>query len=287
VPRSAAAYHDSVTALPARIARHLAWRARRIRTVTADAFRRGDRTVTMTPPVGLRFGNWLYLWLHAHEQSALGQPWRVLEAPGMQEWFEAFPRLRELTVTRDELRFHDRRDWGEHSWNQRFGEEFSREGLQSFIRDAIVPRIPRDDSDTVVVNVRRGDYYAQDHLRERYAFDQVGYLQEALGLIGPATRVRLVSDDPEWCEQNLDALLHEHAEEVVYEPRGAVGNFLAVSSARRLIGTNSTFSYWGGYIADVLHDDARIVMPRFHARMEHATDAHQLDPSWVIIDGHH
>lgn len=284
-----ASYHDSVPEplTPARIARHLGWRARRLRTVALDRLRRGDRTVTMTPPMGLRFGNWLYLWLHAHAETAAGRPSLVLEAPSMTEWLDAFPALRELTVSPDDLRFHDRRVWDDRSWNQRFGEEFTRDELQGFIRHALAPRVPPDESDTVVVNVRRGDYYSQDHLRERYAFDQVGYLSEALGRIGPAARVRLVSDDPEWCRENLDGLLRSHAREVVYEPRGAVGNFLAVASSRRLIGTNSTFSYWGGYIADVLHADARIVMPRFHARTAQGTHAYQLDPRWIIIDGHH
>lgn len=287
--RRPALYHGCVSeplSLPARISRHLAWRARRAATVTADLFRRGDRVVTMTPPVGPRFGNWLYLWLHAHEATAAGRPWRVLEAPGMADWFDVFPGLRDLTLTKEQLRFHDRRDWGEHSWNQQFGVEFTRESLDAFIVDVLATHIPRDDSDTVVVNVRRGDYYEQDHLRAVYSFDQAGYLSEALERVRPAARLRLVSDDPEWCRENLGALLEGHAEEVVYEPRGAVGNFLAVSGSRSLIGTNSTFSYWGGYIAGVLHPDARIVMPRFHARLKNRTDAYQLDPSWTIIDGY-
>ncbi len=241
----------------------------------------------MTPPAGLRFGNWLYLWLHAHESSAAGHPWRVLEAPGMDEWFDAFPGLRELTVTRAELRFHDRRVWGERHWNQKFGEEFTRPALDAFIADVLAPHVPVDDSDTIVVNVRRGDYYAQDHLRALYAFDQAGYLADALESVGSASRIRLVSDDPEWCRENVANLLERHADEVVYEPRGALGNFLAVCGSRVLIGTNSTFSYWGGYVAGVLHPDARVVMPRFHARREQGTDAYQLDPSWTIIDGHH
>lgn len=272
---------------PARIARHLAWRAGRVRTLAVDRLRRGDRTVTMTPPVGLRFGNWLYLWLRAHAESADGRPWLVLEAPGMTEWLDAFPGLQALTVGRKQLQFHDRRNWDERAWNQRFGEEFSREQLQAFIRDALAPGIPIAHDDALVVNVRRGDYYAQPHLRERYGFDQVGYLREALELAGPTARIRLVSDDPEWCRENLDALLRGHASDVAYEPRGALGNFLAVAGARRLIGTNSTFSYWGGYIAGALQADAQVIMPRFHARTEEGTDAYQLDPAWTIIDGYH
>ncbi len=256
-------------------------------TLMLDRMRRGDRTVTMTPAAGLRFGNWLYLWLHAYTASRAGNPWRVLEAPGMDVWLDAFPDLRELTIVRDQLRFHDRRFWGEAAWNQRFAEEFTRDELQKFIHATLAEHIPVDHSETIVVNVRRGDYYEQPHLRARYSFDQFGYLAEALKLAGPTCRIRLVSDDPEWCRDNLGELFERYAPEVVYDPRGPVANFLAVCGAHRLIGTNSTFSYWGGYVADAIHADARVFMPRFHARMADSTDAHQLDPSWTIIDGHH
>src|SRR6478736_552168 len=89
-----------------RAIRHSAWRIRRATTVAADAIRRGDRTLITTPQVGLRFGNWLYLWLDAHRRTHAGEPTVVLEAPGMEIWLEAFPALRSLTVSRDLVRFH-------------------------------------------------------------------------------------------------------------------------------------------------------------------------------------
>lgn len=275
------------SALPARVARHLAWRARRITATTLDAFRRGDRTVTMTPPRGPRFGNWLYLWLAAHTETSAGHPRLVREAPGMRPWLDAFPPLATLTIAPDALRFHDRRIWQPSFLEPRFGIDFTRESVDAFVRAALAPGIPAGDPGTVVVNVRRGDYYTQEHLRERYGFDQPGYIADALGRIGKVPRIRLVSDDPQWCRENLGELFARHADEVVYDPADAVANFLAIAGARRLIGTNSTFSYWGGYVAGAMHDDALIVMPRFHGRFDGGWDAEQLDPSWTIIDGFH
>lgn len=256
-------------------------------TAVMDRMRRGDRTVTMTPPVGMRFGNWLYLWLHAHAESAAGRPWRVLAAPGMEPWLTAFPALRDLTVDVDDLRFHDARVWNDRQRNQRFGEDFTRPQLNAFIREMLLPGLAAGASDDdVVVNIRRGDYYAQPHLRELYAFDQHGYLTDALGRVGAITRIRVVSDDPQWCAENLGALLTSHAVDVTYDRQDALRNFVAVSTSRRLIGTNSTFSYWGGYIAGVMYADAEVVMPRFHARSDAGSDAYQLDPTWIIIDGY-
>lgn len=275
-----------VRRLPTRVVRHVAWRFERMTTVTLDAMRRGDRTLITTPPAGLRFGNWLYLWLDAHQRTVAGERTVVLEVPEMVPWLDAFPALRALTVSPDLVRFHDRRDWGEHSWNQRFGVEFTRESLDAFISDFLAPYIEADESGTLVVNVRRGDYYSNPGLRERYGFDQLGYLRDALARVGSGERSLIVSDDPEWCRENILGIVEAVSKRVDFAERDQVANFKAVAGASRIIGTNSTFTYWGAYIAGVLHDSPIIVMPRFHARMAAGDDAHQLDPRWIAVDGY-
>ena len=252
-----------------------------------DAVRRGDRTITMTPPVGPRFGNWLYLWLGAYEQSIAGRPTLVLEAPGMTTWLEVFPALKKLTVSRQDVRFHDRREWGESSLNQRFGVDFQRESLAGFIRFALAAKVTPDRSGTLVVNVRRGDYYDRPELKERYGFDQIGYIRAALDRFEHVDNVLVVSDDPVWCREELDAVLRSTAAAVRYAAPEPVANFLAVCSASRIIGTNSTFTYWAAYVSDAVHPDAQIVMPKFHSRLPGFEDAYQLDPRWTAIDGFH
>ncbi|WP_404443957.1 alpha-1,2-fucosyltransferase [Microbacterium marinum] len=267
-----------------RVGRHAAWRMRRLVARTADKFRRGERTVIATPPAGLRFGNWLYLWLDAHRRTLDGHPTFVLEVSGMAPWLEAFPRLRAYTVAADSVKFHDHREWGEFSWNQRYGQDFVRADLVAFINDVLVAEIQPDDSSAVVVNVRRGDYYSNPGLKERYGFDQIGYLREALTRVGDVDVVTIVSDDVPWCRMHVAPLLPSEAV-VKFAAQDPVGDFLTVARSRRIIGMNSTFTYWGAYIATVLHPDACIVMPQFHARMAGSWDAHQLDPDWIILDG--
>lgn len=268
-----------------RAARHVAWRAERVRVTAVDLLRRGDRTVITTPEVGLRFGNWLYLWMVAHARTAAGSPTVIREVDDMRPWLERFPRLRDLTVADGEVRFHDRRDWEGEFRYQRFGVDFSRAELRAFVREVLAPDIRSDPSHRVVINIRRGDYYEGD-FRRRYGFDLEGYVSAGLSLIGLTDRILVVSDDPAWCREHLGAILAQSAPSVVYADHDPIGNFIAVAAGRRLIGTNSTFSYWGGYVSDALHADAEIVMPRFHARMEGGSDAFQLDPDWTIVDGY-
>jgi hypothetical protein len=273
--------------LPARAARHVAWRVGRVTTMTLDAMRRGDRTVITTPQAGLRFGNWLYVWLQAHQRSAAGDRTVILEAPGMDLWLEAFPALRGLTVSRDLVRFHDRREWdtGPYWW-QRFGIDFTRESLDAFIRDCLAPYIQPDQSRTLVVNLRRGDFYNDPGHAEVRGFDQLGFLREALARAGYAQRALVVSDDVVWCREHTRDLMLSSADSVEFAETDPIANFKAVASAERIIGTNSTFTYWAAYVCGFLHDSPLIVMPRFHARMTHGTDAYQLDPDWIAIDGY-
>jgi hypothetical protein len=275
-----------VLRLPGRVSRHVVWRVGRMTTATLDAMRRGDRTLIRTPQAGLRFGNWLYLWLDAHQRTVAGKPTVILAAPGMDIWLEAFPALKRLTVSPELVRFHDRREWDlETSWKQRFDLDFTRQSLNAFILDCLAPSIEADDSGMLVINVRRGDYYSNPGLRERYGFDQLGYLKDALAKVGHVDRALIVSDDPDWCRDNLLGLVAAQAT-VDFAERDPVSNFKAVAGASRIIGTNSTFTYWAAYISGALHPSPVVVMPRFHARLPQGSEAYQLDPSWIAIDGH-
>lgn len=268
--------------VPHRALAHLAWRARRAR----EGLRRGDRRIIMTPREGLRFGNWLYLWLDAHQRQVAGSPTLVRHVTGMELWLAEFPRLSAMTIQDSALRFHDRREWDDTmSWSQRFGTDFTRETLARFIGDVFTDIAPQDP-ERLVVNVRRGDYYQRPELQQRYGFDQVGYLSAALDVIGEASDALVVSDDPEWCRIHLTDTLRRRGIEPRYMTADPASNFRAVAGARRLVGMNSTFSYWGAYIASASPGGAQVVFPRFHARTPEGSDAHQLDPRWIILDGY-
>ncbi|WP_345752401.1 alpha-1,2-fucosyltransferase [Microbacterium rhizophilus] len=271
--------------LARRAVRHVRWRLERARRMWQILVGRGDRTVIMTPQVGPRFGNLLYLWLAASRRSAEGRPTVVMSSPAMDEWLPVFPALRELTVEPTDLRVHDRREWDATYGFQRFGVDFTRDSLASFVRAHLAAHIPADRSGRLVVNVRRGDYYAEPHLRELYGFDQVAYVAAALDRIGAVDRALVVSDDADWCREHLDPVLRPRVAEIEYMDPDPRANFLAVAGASRIVGTNSTFTYWAAYVADVVHDDAVIVMPGFHSRAPAAETAYQLDPRWTILDG--
>jgi hypothetical protein len=274
---------ESARIMGARAKRATVRRVRGAADAAVNLMRRGELTVIMTPPVGLRLGNLLYVWLRAHRASLSGTPTLALASRAMEPWLTAFPALNELTIRPDSLRFRDRREWDDVWLYQRFGVDFTADDVDAFVRATVAPHIVPDDSGTLVINVRRGDYYAE--FIGKYAFDQVGYVGAALDRVGPAERVLVVSDDPEWCRAHLDPIIRTKASAVDYAEPDPLANFHSVARASRIIGTNSTFTYWAAYVAGVIHPGAAVVMPRFHARMTHGTDAHQLDPRWTVLDG--
>lgn len=266
-------------------------RARRVLSATrqqwdarVDPLRPGPRVVLRTPPAGMRVGNLLYLWLHAHLRRAQGEDVAVLATDAMASWWDAFPATRALSIPRAELRFRDRREW-EGAWlYQRFGTDFTREHLQAFIRDVLAAPVRPERGGPLLLNVRRGDFYGTE-FEAKHGFQIVPYVTAALDQFPHARRVQVVSDDAAWCREHLGPSLRTRFDEVDYAAPHPLENLLSIARAESIIGANSTFSYWGAYMADALHDDARIVMPRFHARMAHGNAAFQLDPRWIALDG--
>jgi hypothetical protein len=268
-------------------------RARTAGNVVLAPLRRGHRRVQMTPERGVGLGNHAYLWLHAYLQQQDGRDHRVLAPSSLKSWFDLFPRVRhELCLDMDELRLLDDRKPWTFELPDEFGVDFSRQQLHDFVREMLIPSIGSGDQsdDTVVVNVRRGDYYSVPANRGRYGFDYLEYLRIALDEAvqggGQIRRCSIVSDDPAWCRTKLHAELQKWAPEVTYVSPSASPqkHFLQVARARRLIGANSTFSYWAGYTSNVLHEErSQVIVPLFHGRFPSGSDAYQIDPSWTVV----
>lgn len=256
--------------------------------------RRGDRTVLWTPP-RLGFGNHLYFYLQAHLRRARGDDVVVLEDPAMAQWFAAFPRLAGLVVAPAEVRLRDVRELG---FFQRFGTDFTASQLAAFVEEALLSGTELGErafaeplgTDTVTLNIRRGDYYSVTTFRGMYSFDIAEYLRVALvrqqEVAGAFDRIRIVSDDPAWCRVKL-TFLSELAE-VTYADhgRGAWGDLLELARSPRLVLTNSTFSYWGAHLSNQVHPETYglTVAPWFHRRDIYDGWAWFLDPRWSIVE---
>ncbi len=266
---------------------------RRLVRAVQRLVRRGRRKVLWTQPTA-NLGNFLYDWQHAWIHQQRGEDIVCLRTPATEPWLPIFgPAAYALVVARSDVRLTDRREIDLYN---EYGIKFTREELNGFIEGFLAPtgvidldRVPaaqRLDPSDVLLNVRRGDYYSNDQYRRQYAFDLDEYLTAAIDAAtaqSPIGRIQVVSDGIDWCEANL-GWLRAHCRELTFvrEALPPAVHFAMLANADRLILTNSTFSYWGGYISTWRTGrPAQVIAPWFHIRPELA--AWQLDPEWTII----
>lgn len=275
---------------------HLGLAKGKLVTFALAKIRTGPETVILVPPVA-RGGNWLYEWMRAQQKEELQQaPAFLLETTGMEAWLQEFPALRRYTRPPQALRFRSHRLIG---FSQKIEENFSQEELRTFIKKNLFSESfcrrqekARDlvQENTLVVNIRRGDYYSLDTIHRLFGIDTVAYLHAALDLAldkGKPSNIVVTSDDLDWCSQNL-AFLDEVAP-TCFEKfgEGMFDDLAVLSVARRLILTNTTFGYWGAYMAN-LNYDAEVYAPNIHQDLRDTSFADRKIPiqhqcNWVQV----
>lgn len=259
-----------------------------MRALVGRVLRRGPRSVLLTP-LGARVGNLLYFWLQAHRVRAGGGDLRVRTNDHLGDWLEVWPALAALTIERPQIGRTDRLIAVPPLHFQQFGVDYEREELDAFIReclfsDRLRERMTPPDERRLTINVRRGDYYSVPEYRAMHGMDVEGFLRTAVPVAAaeaPVDEVVVVSDDPAWCRDHLGWL--SELGPVRMAGGDALDHLATLASARRLVLANSTFSYWGAYLAGARNDGAQVVAPRFHARGVHGDAAWQHDPTWTVV----
>lgn len=237
-------------------------------------------------------GNFLYLWATAWARRRhTGETWVVRHKPKMDPWLAEFPALRSLTVREDEVGLRQRRtvEWGQQvyrDWFYRDLQDFAREALLT--SEGFRARLDSVARDAVVVNVRRGDYYSVSEHREAFGFDIQGYVRAALSRIpeDDGRRIVLVSDDVAWCRRHLGFLGERGHVETLAGPHDMFQDLAQIAAGRDLVLANSTFSYWGGYLASSLPPRERprtVQAPLHFNRRYNFGESPLLLPQWRAI----
>lgn len=251
--------------------------------------RRSNIDVNLPPASGIGLGNMLTYWFWAHKRRAEGTEAFVARTDAMLPWLDVFPALRELLIERSDIPFSAQR---RHEMRQEFNETeraLQEEFIQRYLLSSpLWPTTPPTEPEVVTVNVRRGDYYSEPHWRALYGFDIAAYVRLALeGSLqqGAIRTVRVVSDGPDWCRENLDFLADYGKLEFQSPSDGPTENLLQLSSASRLVLANSSFSYWAAHMSNVWHQGGHEFTwaPWFHRRDFLDGAAWQLDPRWSVV----
>ena len=246
--------------------------------------------VQFTPPA-VRGGNILYYWQWAHLRRGQGARASVLATEHMTAWLDEFPALRNLTVPASDVKLFDRRLFAtRHHFGMTFTAEqnleFSRWLLESApgFQERLRSISTQIDDRTCVINVRRGDYYSVPEYRREFAIDIPAHVTQALTILAGAGRdtddLLIISDDAQWCRQELAPLLPT-APRYLQDRRSMFDDLAALVSSRSLVLANSTFSYWGSFLARALHEDHLAIAPPYHQRVAGGGAMDDVfDPRW-------
>ncbi len=274
--------------------------ARRVAALALGPVRRRGREIAWTPD-WMGFGNHLTLLFWAARAPVPGTR-LVRRTSAMDPWLRAFPTLRELTVAPGEVRFRDSR-WGPltlrldeyddpsgpfgRGADPRLLETFCRRLLDSpaFAEEVAERALP---DNVLVVNVRRGDYYAPEHIEE-WGFNIPGFLSVAIPQAmaqSPIGRIHLVSDDLQWCRRHLPFLDHLGVDVTDDRAdRSPLTDLARLAGARRLILANSSFSYWGAHLSTTRHGDNHTLIhaPGFFNRTVNGGAPVGHDRRWQVV----
>lgn len=268
-----------------------------LKKILAKTFDR-ERKILITPK-GSRWGNHLYMFLQAFISEKKGIPFKILKLNSMDYWFNEFQNISKYSIKLNELKLLDEK-LTQNVFYQHFNKDFNQNQLEDFIVSEILATekfqeiIKNKDSvsdKNITINVRRGDFFEGEY-KNIYGFNQPNYIIHVidnylLPRIGNVNKITVVSDDMIWCKENL-YFLQKYTSEVHFPEEcidSPINCLYTIANSKNLIIPNSTFSFWGAYISNVIFNNHKnIYAPIFGARINHQNiDSYQLNSNWNII----
>lgn len=247
---------------------------------------------------GGRLGNQLYWPLQAYIRSTAAVKYRYLVNEGGRECgFEKAAGILNMDryVTLDARPCEAEVMLSAPSY-QRYGVDFSRQQLESFIGETVLKanafgavkrelRWLADARDVLCLNIRNGDYIRYPNRINWACFDRERYFRNSFELIGVERfrRLDVLSDDNELNKRLYDNLFRRYFHKVYYLPRlTPCDDLMRLALYHDKVIMNSTFSYWGAFIGDCIYTDATTIAPNFFTRRE--ADSSNCAPHWAIVD---
>lgn len=210
---------------------------------------------------GLQLGNLLYLCLQVFKDRKSGNQSHILQGGWYRQAQIMFPNLTSYfgkangqSITRIS-----------ESYYQIHGIDYTSQDLDEFCKEILLPGIEEKISHIkkkdIVICIRRTDMY-EPHQINNYGFDNVSYVNKALEKYDKNNSVRVVSDDIDWCKENLNISDYKEVE-ICQTDR--VENFWQMLRVNKgLIAPNSTFAYWAGYVLRLLDGKVKVTVPDFN-----------------------
>lgn len=138
----------------------------------------------------------------------------------------------------------------------------------------------------LTIHVRCGDYLSKPKNTSRYGTLSVGYYLDAISYLATKCEFQsivIVSDEPRTAWESIGVRLKHHSHRNVEMGMGTlVEDFCTLASSRGVVISNSTYSWWGAWLASVLRD-AAVALPAPWYLDDSGSAAALLNPGWFPI----
>lgn len=164
----------------------------------------------------------------------------------------------------------------ERSWPELEKRFQNSESLSRVINEPVEKRI--------AVHMRYGDYRTNHHARKfhgltdtRYFIDCIDFLVES----GHPANIIVVSDEPTLAKQELESSGLSRKYVTHFEGKQSQYRDLSIiASSSSVVMSNSTFSWWGAWVASVLHEST-VVFPQPWLSSDDFGTTNLLAPKWI------
>ena len=140
-------------------------------------------------------------------------------------------------------------------------EQFSLRTIRESAKE--LARRIQASSNSVVVQVRRGDYAKDNEVRAVHGLQPISYFYDAVDLLRstqPVEKVFVFSDDPEWCRDTFTWGIPAEVVDLSGHGHAPAVDLWLLSQGKRFVISNSSFGWWGAWLAGVAPEN--VVAPR-------------------------
>lgn len=195
---------------------------------------------------------------------------------------ESRPTIQESGFHFDENLFDNCPDWVNlfgYFQTEKYFKHIEDEVRQDFtFRDEILDpckEMMNGIDNPISLHIRRGDFLKNS--ANHHNLD-LSYYEEALTYFDSDSPVIIFSDDPQWCKNQE---IFESDRFLVAEGNSSYVDLCLMSLCKHHIIANSTFSWWGAWLAD----SAKVISPNkwFGPNNQHLNTENLMPDSWIKI----
>lgn len=220
---------------------------------------------------------------YARSLSRFFSPWNVFIEPDTESYNDNFDRLPNQTYLVGY--------WQSNSYFSKISDRLLQEftPLNSLTEKNIAIMQQIRTSNSVSVHIRRGDYVSLQSATNHHGVLPLSYYESAISYVQKninSANFFIFSDDIAWCKENLPI----YDNKVVYveniDPGNAWQDMILMSHCCHNIIANSSFSWWGVWLADQRSNnkaDRIVIAPaRWFLNVKYNLE-HRLPSKWITL----